>query len=1165
MHLKSIKLAGFKSFADATTIPVRSYMNAVVGPNGCGKSNIIDAIRWVIGESSAKQLRGQSMADVIFNGTSNRKPVSKALVELIFDNQDGRAGGEYAKFSEVAIRREIERDGQSSYFINGTSCRRRDIIDIFLGTGLGPRSYAIIEQGVIAKIIEAKPSEFRVHLEEVAGISKYKERRRDTENRIHRTQENLSRINDLCEELTKQLRHLKRQANAAERYQHFKNEERLLQAQIKGLQWRDLSKQSQAFDDRINAANLQHEEQLADQRHLETNIEKFRINQVQAADQQNEVQKKYYGLGAEIARVEQRIKDAQEQTHQWRQELEAAEDLWQELTESSAEHQDQIQDLTEEVAELSPRAGDIQQSAKQAQHTLSVAEVDMNTLQLQWDDFQQQSAAASQKTEVARTHIANYQRQIENLQQRRERLSTDQDNGQLLNLNNELAPLDSQVSGLVAELESVQAALNQFGQEIIAQRQDNADHRDKLNELQRQLQLDEGRYASLNAMQESALSGDQQANEWLAKHHLDEATRLGKTITVNPGWQLAVETVLVGYFDAVCVDDVGDYAEQFNLEQGCLTLVDNKSVVSGSLNGHRLADQVQSDWPIASWLSHVFTADSTEHAMAMRHELSVHESVITQDGLWLGAHWIRTAKPADSEAGVLAREHELTELKGRIQQRQRVTADQKMVLQQGEQQLEQLEAERDHHHKHYQTVSGQLTQTKAQYSAKQSRHDEMAQQQQRMQLELTHCASQIEQSESSLSGAKTQLEQCEQELTTMMAQKNDLVNDRDRLGSALRSARETAQREQQKADEFDIRLASNQSQLALLQQTVSRSERQMEQLRERREHLAAQLTETDGPLDHLNLALQGQLSQRVVIEKELHAAEEHLESTNQQLRQFESRRHDVQNHINEIKDHLQTIRIEHQTITVRQATIQEQLTESDFDLEQVLSEMPQDAVIKQWQERCEKISNKISRLGPINLAAIEEYDQVNERKTYLDQQLADLHEALDILQNAMHKIDRETRQKFRDTFDKVNEGFKALFPRIFGGGNACLELEEDNLLTSGVIVRAQPPGKRNSTIHMLSGGEKALTAISLVFAMFQLNPAPFCILDEVDAPLDDVNVGRFCQLVKEMSKVTQFIVISHNKVTIEASNHLMGVTMQEPGVSRIVSVDIEEAIALSEV
>lgn len=1166
MNLKSLKLAGFKSFVDPTNVPFRSNMNLVAGPNGCGKSNIVDAIRWVIGETSAKQLRGQSMTDVIFNGTTARKPVSKAQVELTFDNSDGRIGGQYASYSEIAIRRELERDGQSGYFINGTLCRRRDIIDIFLGTGLGPRSYSIIEQGMISQLVEAKPEEFRVYLEEAAGISKYKERRRETENRIRRTQENLDRINDLCEELTKQLRHLKRQANAAERYKHFKDEERKLHAEIKVLQWQALAEQLAGFDERLNAANLQYEERLADQRHTETDIEKTRVSQTEANDQFNDVQKRYYSLGAEIARIEQRIKDKQEQTQRWKKELEEAETLWQELTESSAEHQDQIQELTEEIAELSPQADTIQSIAENAQKALQEADANMNAWQMEWETFQKTSAESSQQAEVARTKIAHHQQQIETLTQRQQRLNESFEPQQLTILFDELEPIDTQASELTAQLEAIQTELNQLADQVRQQRQQNTERSAQLNQLQRELQTDEGRHSSLVSLQEAALSNEQQVNAWLDAHQLTDAPRLGKTLRVNPGWELAVEMVLGHYFDAVCVDDFSSFAHQMNFDQGSLTLVDRSSSHSNvDKKAASLADQVNSDWPLVGWLGAIYTASNASEAYAMRSQLASHESVITQDGLWLGVNWMRQSKPSDSEEGVLAREQEIQTLSNRIAEKQDEVDRAQRVLNEGEAKLAELENLREQQHQRYRDVSTELTQVKSQLGAKRSRYDELQQQQVRLQQEVEHAQTQLTQSTSALEQAEQQLAQAEQQITAQNETKARLTEERDRLRSILDQARITAQREQQKADELDIRLTSGQNQLDLLKQTMSRAERQMQQLKERREHLTEQLADTNNPIDALNAELQEHLNRRIVIENELRTAEQQLESLNHHLRQLEEKRNAFQQQISDIKDQLQAIQMERQALTVRQTTIKEQLVESEFELETLVEEMSDDANIAEWEQRAEGLAQKISRLGPINLAAIEEYDQVSERKIYLDKQQEDLHEALDVLQNAIRKIDRETKQKFRETYEKVDAGFRALFPKIFGGGAASLELdEEDDLLTSGVIVRAQPPGKRNSTIHMLSGGEKALTAISLLFALFQLNPAPFCVLDEVDAPLDDVNVGRFAQLVKEMSKTTQFIVISHNKVTIEMGDYLMGVTMQEPGVSRIVSVDMEEAIAMAE-
>ena len=1168
MYLKSIKLAGFKSFVDATTIPVRSRMNAIVGPNGCGKSNIVDAIRWVIGETSAKQLRGKSMADVIFNGTSSRKPVGKASIELLFDNSDARISGEYAKFSEIAVRREVQRDGQSNYFLNGIHCRRRDIVDIFLGTGLGPRSYAIIEQGVISQIIESKPEEFRVYLEEAAGISKYKERRRETESRIRRTQENLDRINDLCEELTKQLRHLKRQSNAAERYKLYKEEERLLQAQIKALHWQTLNEQVNTQDERINAQSLLYEEQLANQRHFEADIEKCRVQQAEATDKQNEVQKRYYSLGADIARIEQRIKDTQEQTQRWKTELEETESLWQELTESSAEHQDQIQELTEELERLSPESSDFQALAEAAQKALALADVEMNAGQEHWEAFQKICAASARDAEVAETNIQHYQQQLENLEKRHERFKSNVNQQQLDELNAEIQPIADQVTQFEASLTAIKDAMDNIGQQIIEQRQRNSQLNETLNVSQRELQADEGRQASLNALQEAALAGDDQANQWLSNQSLQDSPRLGKALRVNDGWELAAETVLQGYFDAVCVDDVATFIDQMQqLGKGCLTLVDKSYAASSPSNekAKTLASQINSDWPLQEWLSGVYIAEDTASALALRHQLDAQESVITRDGLWLGANWARIAKSSESDTGILLREQELKVLDQKIAEKKAVIATQKSVLQEGEQRLDQLEKERDAKHQEYQSVSTQLTNGRAKLSAKQSRHNELQQQQERLQREIIYCQEQTQQVQASLTQAQAQLAQSTSERNDQSSKKVQLLSDRDRYREALETAREVAQREQQKADELDIRVASNESQLALLKQTVSHAERQMGQLNERRDTLKAQLTDTDSPLDALNVELQEQLTKRISIERELRAAEQTLEGYNQSIRQLELRRNELQKKISEIKDQLQTIQMERQEITVRQTTIQEQLAEAEFDLDDILQEMPEEAEIREWEQRSEKMAQRISRLGPINLAAIDEYQAVNERKIYMDKQQEDLNEALDILKNAIRKIDRETRNKFRETYEKVNKSFQELFPRIFGGGRASLELvEENDLLTTGVIVRAQPPGKRNTTIHMLSGGEKALTAISLVFALFQLNPAPFCVLDEVDAPLDDIHVGRFCQLVKEMSESTQFIVISHNKVTIEMADHLMGVTMQEPGVSRMVSVDIEEAISMAE-
>lgn len=1169
MYLKNIKLSGFKSFVDATQIPIKSALTAIVGPNGCGKSNVVDAIRWVIGETSAKQLRGQLMADIIFNGTAARKQVGRASVELIFDNSEGRIVGEYAKFSEVSIRREVEREGQSTYFINNVPCRRRDIVDIFLGTGLGPRSYAVIEQGMISQLIEAKPEDLRIYLEEAAGISKYKERRRETENRMRRTQENLDRLNDLREELEKQLRHLKRQANAAERYKELKQEERLLHVQMKALQWNELQQQLQIQDECINQQVLSREEQQTQLRQVETRIEKSCVEQMELTEKQNEVQKRYYGLGAEIARVEQEIKHMQEQMQRWQSELNEADELWQEITDSTAEHQEQIVKLTTQLEELIPKSSAMKSMVQQSQQALLEAEARMNDWQLRWDTFQSESAQCLQQVEVAKTKIEHYQSQLIHLNQRIEQLQQRQSKEHVEYLTREIQPLAEQTQQTENELTSVRLKLQKNAEAIHVQRQANNELNQTLQNMHREMQTLEARHATADTLQQSVLGvNDEKTKDWLQQHHLQECSRLGKVICVNPGWELAVETVLSDYLDAVCVDDVSALIEQLGeLEQGTLTLIENKNSTNANQTNQAetistLASQVRSDWSLDNWLRQIFIAEDIHAAIDLRASLQPHESVITKTGIWLGPTWIRMVRPANNESGILLREQEIQKLKKEIDKLSVQVAEKENIFKTGETKVVKLEKEREEQHQIYQEFSTQLTNLQTQLSAKQSRLDELQQQYQRLEQELLDCQQQQKNMQQMLMQTEEDLQVLLQQQRSHEQNKQALITERENCRNELEKTRTRAEQDRQQSDEIEIRLTSNESQLALLKQTVSRFERQLQQLSERRKTLSVQLTESGGPLEKLSATLQELLSHRMTIEEELRSAENTLQVHKQQIKDLETQRHRVHQKLNEIQNQLQELKLQRQTHQVRQTTLEEQIVEMQFELSLLLNEMPSEANIETWEQRAEKVAQRITRLGPINLAAIDEYKTLNERKEYLDKQYEDLVEALTVLENAIRKIDKETRSKFRETYHRVNEQFQAIFPRIFGGGRAVLEMLDDNVLTTGIIVRAQPPGKRNVTIHMLSGGEKALTAIALVFALFQLNPAPFCILDEVDAPLDDANVGRFCQLVREMTINTQFIVISHNKVTIEMADHLMGVTMQEAGVSRIVSVDMAQAMEM---
>lgn len=1166
MQLKSIKLVGFKSFVDPTSIHIKTGMNGIVGPNGCGKSNIIDAVRWVIGERSAKQLRGQSMSDVIFNGTSGRKPVGRASVELCFDNSDGSVVGEYAKFSEIVVKREVFREGQSNYYLNGTKCRRQDIVDLFYGTGLGSRSYAIIEQGMISRLIEAKPEDLRDHIEEAAGIAKYKQRRRDTENRMNRTEENLSRLLDIREELEKQLRHLKRQANAAERYKVLREEERQVNAEIKALQWKDFERSLGHHDQRIQSHQVAFDRVTATKREAESEIEKINLELTEASDRHQSAQKDFYAIGAEVARLEQRIHDTQSQLERWQRDLDSTNERWQELSDSTEEYVSQLEELQAEIESLKPHADEYASAYQAALAALQQAEEAMASWTQEWDEFQSEAAEIQKSLEVNRTQLRHYEQTQQQLQSRVEKLQQSRQPEQESLLREALNPLQDDLDVSIAERTSHQERLNELQQRIQHQKQHIDQCQQTLNDKRHTLQSKEGRAASLEALQEAAYASDDQAvTDWLTQHGLNEYPRVGKDLKVELGWEVAVETVLKGLFDAVGVDQLDPFIEQFSpLESGELVLVETGSITPQSHQFESLASRVQSEWPVAEWLGNVFIADTLAEAKSMRHALAEHQSIVTRDGIWLGKHWLRVAKRINNDSSVLLREKELETLREDIVSLKNDVLSLDEELSHAKHTLTELESSRETCHREVQRLNDTISQNQSDLTRKQAQLDALVQRHQAIQQDITDCEQRQSQCRQDIANAERAIEQGQQAASGFQQRRESLMAQRGQLTQQLQQQREKTQASKQCMDEYGIRLSSNENQLAVLEQTLRRDHRQLDQLTERRDELADQLNTVDSPLTQLQAELQSQLQRQSALEQALSQAAEHLEGLNQRMMTLQQARETAQTEMNDMQTGLQQLKMERQAVQVRQSTITEQLEEAELSISTLIEQLPADASLSAWTERSEALATRITRLGPINLAAIEEHDTLTERKTYIDKQHADLQEALETLQGAIRKIDKETRSKFKETYDKVNTGFQALFPKIFGGGQACIEMDDDDFLTAGVIVKAQPPGKRNATIHMLSGGEKALTAIALVFSLFQLNPAPFCILDEVDAPLDDLNVGRYCRLIGEMASQIQFIVISHNKVTIESCDRLMGITMQEPGVSRVVAVDIDEAVSMVE-
>jgi chromosome segregation protein len=1161
MRLKCIKLAGFKSFVDPTTVNFPSNMAAVVGPNGCGKSNIIDAVRWVMGESSAKNLRGESMTDVIFNGSTSRKPVSQASIELVFDNSDGTLVGEYASYAEISIRRKVTRDSQNSYYLNGTKCRRRDITDIFLGTGLGPRSYSIIEQGMISKLIEAKPEDLRNFIEEAAGISKYKERRRDTENRIRRTHENLARLTDLREELGRQLERLQRQAQAAEKYQEYKAEERQLKAQLSALRWQALNEQVAQRESVIGNQEVGFESLVADQRSADAAIERLRDGHHDLSERFNLVQGRFYSVGGDIARVEQSIQHGQQRLRQLQDDLREAERARLETESHLGHDRTLLATLGEELEMLEPEQEITLAAAEESAAALEDAETAMHGWQEQWDAFNLTSAEPRRQAEVQQSRIQQLETSLERLAERQRRLgeerqllAADPEDAAILELSEDLAAREMAFEELTAEEEHLIERLEQLRVDLQQATQSQ-------QQAQGDLQRLNGRLASLEALQQAALDPGTGTAEWLRDHQLSERPRLAEGLRVEAGWEMAVETVLGADLNAVLVDDFAGL-DLAGFSQGDLRLV--KAGADVTRIPGSLLDKVDTQIDLTHWLGQVKPVETLDDALSLRGQLGAGESLISRDGYWVGRDFLRVRRASEAESGVLARGQELQRLEAEREEREATLAalDEQLSTQREQQRTQ--EDNREQLRRRLQDEARQQSELKAQLSAAKAKVEQLTLRRTRLDEELTELAEQRAMEQETLGESRLQLQDALDSMALDTEQRELLLAQRDSLRERLDRVRQEARQHKDHANQLAVRLGSLRAQHDSTRQALERLEMQSERLTEKREQLSLNLEEGAAPLEELRMKLEELLEKRMVVDEEMRTAKNALEDADRELREAEKRRNQAEQQSALLRGQLEQQRLEWQTLTVRRKALQEQLHEDGYDLDGVLATLTAEANEKDAEEELERIAARIQRLGAINLAAIDEYQQQSERKRYLDAQDADLVEALDTLESVIRKIDKETRNRFKETFDQINSGIQALFPKVFGGGSAYLELTGEDLLDTGVTIMARPPGKKNSTIHLLSGGEKALTALALVFAIFKLNPAPFCMLDEVDAPLDDANVGRYARLVKEMSQTVQFIYITHNKIAMEMADQLMGVTMHEPGCSRLVAVDVEEAMALVE-
>ena len=1169
MQLKSIHFSGFKSFVDPTTLKLPAEIIGIVGPNGCGKSNVIDAVRWVMGESSAKTLRGDNMTDVIFNGSSSRQPVGKATVELMFDNSLGKAPGAYSQYAEISIKRSLSREGQSEYFLNNVRCRRKDITEIFLGTGLGPRSYSIIEQGMVSRIVEARPEDLRVFVEEAAGISKYKEKRRETENRIRHTRENLERVEDIANELEAQLRRLDRQSKQAQRYKELKTQQRQLKGQTLALKWQQYNDKLANFDVEVSRKEKELESHVSIQRESERKIEHLRQNLTQSQEALNQTQGKFYSLGAEINAIEQQIEHHKETRQRQIDDLQRIDEEITQARERLALDSSQREELSTGYQVLLPQVQRLRDDHENLKQEVIKKEKAQQHWQQEWEVFQQQSNQSVQDREVLKAnieHLSGRKIELENRQENTLKLQRTIDeelNGiepehlreQALEQDNLCQKLDEDVNNLSIEINKLREQIKVLDDSIKVDSEKSLEFGGKLE--------------SLKELQKAALGqNDDQFNNWLQTQGLSDHPRLTTQLEVEPGWEKAVDTALKSKTTSLCVSNLNQYAnstlQMEHIEINFIEADASPQADSVTIHSGKLLNKIKSGLDLSGLLDNVLTAESVDVALGQRRGLDASQYFITRNGTQIGKNWITFARTQNVEAGLIEREQLISGLSQQLGNVQSRISEQEQQRSSVRNRLSELDTKRSQKTHTLTEVNSKRTQTHKQLAQQEEIIRELKSKQVQLENEHVQIVSDLESTGQSISSSTVSLQSTESNVVINEQSREEYEEKRNNLQHEFQQTRKDLEQVRELLDNDNVRLEKLSTALESIEETSKRTQEQLDVLLDRHKQVNATIQTAANPDSSLTESLQSQLDSRTAVEHELQLSRNRVSELDQAISQQDQRRSKSEFAAIEMRNKLESSRLEKQEIAVKQQAVIEQIDELDIEIQAILEQIPENADLTQFQQDLDQLEQKITRLGTVNLLAIEEYEEQQERKTYLDKQHEDLSKALNTLEEVMQKIDRETRQRFQDTFNHLNKGFKEYFPKLFGGGSASLELTDDDLLTTGVAVMARPPGKRNSTIHLLSGGEKALTAVSLLFSLFQLNPSPLCILDEVDAPLDDANVERYCRTLVHLAEHTQLMFITHNKITMEYAKLLIGVTMQEPGVSRLVAVDVDKALELAE-
>lgn len=1170
MRLNQIKLAGFKSFAEPTTFQLPGQRVGVVGPNGCGKSNIMDAVRWVLGESKASELRGESMQDVIFNGSTNRKPAGRASVELVFDNATARAGGQWNAFAEIAVKRVLTRDGTSSYFINNQPVRRRDVQDVFLGTGLGPRAYAIIGQGTISRIIESRPEELRMFLEEAAGVSKYKERRRETENRLKDTRENLTRVEDILRELNGNLEKLEKQAEVAAQYRALQDEGTLKLHQLWWLKARDAAGEEERVKTAAAEATTALEARIAELRHVEAELETVRQAHYAASDELHLKQGALADAALEVSRLEERIRyvvEGRQRAEARMAELKAQNAQW---AEREAAARAELDDIAGQIVAAEEEAETLVAQAEEQGGQLPALEDAVRAAQAKSNEQRNAVAQVQQQIQVLAAESRNVEEQSRQLKGRRERLAGERQGLAAPDLA-KLEALKAQEAAAAETNESAEARLAELSDQVPALDEQRRAAQDAVNrESGKQADI-AARLEALRALQEKVQT-EGKLKPWLEKHGLAGLQGLWTQVHIEAGWETALEAALRERLNALSVgrlDTVRAFANDAPPAKLAFYALPSAAIASTHQTLPRLSDLLRlGDAGLKAllndWLEGVYTATSLDEALAQRAQLTHGEVIMTREGHAVSQFAVAFYAPDSEQAGMLARAQEIENLDRQQRAQTLIAEDAKTAS-------VRLEAA-------YTDASQRLATARREAAEAQTRAhalhvellrltqqaDAATQRREQLSEELAEVDAQLEALEERRTTGEARFEELDIELANAQERHAELDDGVIAADRALADAREQQRTLERQAQEARFQARALVARRDELQRSIETAAQQVAANEQAGQQLELELGAFDDAA--AQAGLQEALALKLSREGALAATRSQYDDLSAQLRRADEQRLAFERSLEPLREKITKLQLELQAAQLGGQQYLDQLDAAQVDRE-ALAKSVEDGGVKLWglQSEIDRINREIAALGAVNLAALDELTQSRERKTFLDAQMADLTDAIKTLEDAITKIDLETRELLAATFNQVNEHFGRMFPSLFGGGTAKLVMTGDEILDAGVQVMAQPPGKKNSTIHLLSGGEKALTAIALVFAIFMLNPAPFCLLDEVDAPLDDANTERYAKLVAEMShKGTQFLFISHNKIAMEMAEQLIGVTMQEQGVSRIVAVDMEAAVSMAE-